>query len=133
EGRFPNYRQVMPQKQNMKIPLKVGPFQTAIRQAAIMTDDETKRVVFAFDKQKLTLQARGVGAGSSKVEMDLDYNGSAVEISFDPKFLLEMLRVMDAEAPLTLELVDSKSPALFRNEAGDYLYVVVPMVVKDQG
>jgi DNA polymerase-3 subunit beta len=164
EGRFPDYRRVLPQKQNIKIPLQVGPFQTAIRQAAIMTDEETKRVVFTFDKRKLTLQARGVGAGSSKVEMELDYSGSPIEISFDPKFLLEMLRVLEPEAQLSLELVDSKSPALFRlkphtlsgdgapadsgdatngdapqkprpakkETTGDYLYVVVPMVVKDQ-
>ena len=132
EGRFPNYQQALPQKNEVKIPLTVGPFMTAVRQAAIMTDEETKRVVFTFAKQKLTLQARGVGAGSSKVEMELKYSGDPVEISFDPKFLLEMLRVLEPETELSLELVDGKSPALFRNDAGDYLYVVVPMVVKDQ-
>jgi DNA polymerase-3 subunit beta len=132
EGRFPNYKQVIPQKHNHKIPLTAGPFQTAVRQAAIMTDDESKRVVFTFAKNKLTLQARGMASGRSKVEMPLSYDGKSVEISFDPKFLIEMLRVLDPAAQLTLELVDSNSPALFRTEAGDYLYVVVPLVVKDE-
>src|SRR5205807_9205134 len=66
--------------------------QQAIRQAAIMTDEESKRVVFSFAKKKLTLQARGAEAGRSKVEMPLEYDGKTVEISFDPKFVLEMLR-----------------------------------------
>jgi DNA polymerase-3 subunit beta len=131
EGRFPSYKQVLPQKHNHKIALTAGPFQTAVRQAAIMTDDESKRVVFHFARNKLTLQARGAGSGRSKVEMPLAYEGKAVEISFDPKFLIDMLRVLDPEAQLTLELVDGNSPALFRSEAGDYLYVVVPLVVKD--
>jgi DNA polymerase-3 subunit beta len=131
EGRFPNYKQVIPQKHNYKIPLTAGPFQTAVRQAAIMTDEESKRVVFQFAKNKLTLQARGIATGRSKVEMPLNYEGKPVEISFDPKFLVEMLRVLGPEASLSLELVDGNSPALFRDERGDYLYVVVPLVVKD--
>src|SRR5262249_32317880 len=44
EGRFPNYKQVLPQKATLKVPLTVGPFHTAVRQAAIMTDEESKRV-----------------------------------------------------------------------------------------
>jgi DNA polymerase-3 subunit beta len=131
EGRFPNYKQVIPQKHNYKVNLTAGPFHTAVRQAAIMTDDESKRVVFSFGKNKLTLQARGVASGRSKVEMPLAYEGKAVEISFDPKFVSDMLRVLDPEAQLTLELVDGNSPALFRTEDGQYSYVVVPLVVKE--
>ena len=39
--------------------------------------------------------------------------------------------VSSEQAKLTLELVDANSPALFRHEAGNYLYVVVPLVAKD--
>jgi DNA polymerase III subunit beta len=130
EGRFPPYQQVIPQKHPIKVPLVVGPFQTAVRQAAIMTDEESKRVVFSFAKHKLTLQARGAESGRSHVEMPVGYDGKPVEISFDPKYLTEMLRVLDAETPLTLELLDSNKPALFRNDSGSYLYVVVPLAVK---
>jgi len=131
EGRFPPYQQVIPQKHPLKVPLVAGPFQTAVRQAAIMTDDETKRVVFAFAKHKLTLQAHGAQAGRSHVELPVGYDGKPIEISFDPKFLIDMLRVLDADTPLTLELLDSNRPALFRNETGSYLYVVVPLAVTD--
>jgi DNA polymerase-3 subunit beta len=131
EGRYPNYRQVFPDKTHVKVPITVGPFLTAIRQAAIMTDEESKRVVFSFAADRLTLQARGTGAGSSKVEMDLDYKGDPVDISFDPKFLLDMLRVLEPDARLTLEMSDGNSRVLFRNEDDNYQYVVVPLVVRD--
>jgi DNA polymerase-3 subunit beta len=132
EGRFPPYQQVIPQKHPLKVPLVVGPFFAAVRQAAIMTDEESKRVVFSFTKHKLTLQARGAGAGRSHVEMPTGYDGKPIEISFDPKYLTEMLKVLDAETLLTLELLDSNKPALFRNESGSYLYVVVPLAAKDK-
>jgi DNA polymerase-3 subunit beta len=100
---------------------------SAVRQAAIMTDEESKRVTFNFAKKKLTLQARGMESGRSRVEMPLDYDGKALEISFDPKFVVDMLRVLEPDTPLTLELTDASTPAVFRHEP-NYLYVVVPLV-----
>jgi DNA polymerase-3 subunit beta len=127
EGRFPDYRKVIPQKHNVKVHLTAGPFQTAVRQAAIMTDDESKRVMFTFAKKKLTLEAQGSESGRSHVEMPLDYEGKSLKISFDPKFVLDMLRVLEPDTALTLEMNDSSSPAVFKAEP-HYLYVVVPLV-----
>jgi DNA polymerase-3 subunit beta len=126
EGRYPNYREVFPKKQTVKIALQAGPFLSAVRQSAIMTDEETKRVVFNFGKKKLTLQARGAEAGRSKVEMPLEYEGKAIEISFNPAFLVDMLRVIPADAALVLELVDGSNVAVFR-VGEEYSYLVMPL------
>jgi DNA polymerase-3 subunit beta len=126
DGRFPPYRDAFPKKPAVKVPLPVAPFLAAVRQAAIMTDDESKRVTFAFGKGRLILEAQGKTTGRSKVEMPLEYDGKAVTINFDPKFLIDMLRVLPADADLLLELVDGNSPALFR-QGGDYSYLVMPL------
>jgi DNA polymerase-3 subunit beta len=126
EGRYPAYKEVFPKKQTGKISLIAGPFYAAIRQAAIMTDEESKKVVFNFGKKNLTLQASGAETGRSKVEVAVEYEGKPIEIKFDPRFLTDMLRVLEPDAALTLELVDGNSPALFRNGA-DYSYVVMPL------
>ncbi len=126
EGRYPNYREVFPKKASAKIPITVGPFHAAIRQAAIMTDDESKKVIFSFNKHKLTLQAQGTESGRSKVELPLEFDGKALEIRFDPRFLTDMLRVLDQNTALTLELVDGTSPAVFRCGT-EYSYVVMPL------
>jgi DNA polymerase-3 subunit beta len=126
EGRYPAYREVFPKKTTSKVPVTVGPFYAAIRQAAIMTDEESKKVIFNFGKKNVTLQASGSESGRSKVELALEYEGKPVEIKFDPRFLTEMLRVLEPDTNLTLELVDGGSPALFRNGA-EYSYVVMPL------
>ncbi len=126
EGRYPPYREVFPKKQTVKVALTAGPFLAAVRQAAIMTDEESKKVVFTFAKKKLTLQASGAETGRSKVELPLDYDGKSLEIKFDPRFLTDMLRVLEPDAALTLELVDGGSPALFRIGT-DYSYVLMPL------
>jgi len=126
EGRYPNYKEVFPKKQSFKVPLQVGPFLSAVRQAKIMTDEESKKVEFAFSKKKLTLSARGAETGRSKVELPLEYDGKDLKISFDADFVIDMLKVLAPEAPLTLDLVDANSPALFKS-GSDYSYVVMPL------
>jgi DNA polymerase-3 subunit beta len=127
EGRFPNYKQVLPSKHQSRVPLTVGPFFSAVRQAAIMTDEQSKRVRFQFAKGKLTLRAQGAEAGQSRVEMPVEYDGKGLEISFDPKYLSDMLKVLEPDTPVLLDLGDGAAPAVFRHEP-NYAYVVVPMV-----
>ena len=126
EGRFPDYRQVLPKKQTAKVALQVPAFTAAVRQAAIMTDEESKRVVFKFAKGKVTMQAQGATTGRSKVELPIEYEGKALDISFNPAFLIDMLRVLPPDAELTLEMTDGGSPALFKSGPA-YSYLVMPL------
>lgn len=126
EGRYPRYAEVFPKKQTVKIPITVGPFMAAVRQAAIMTDEETKRVAFQFGPRKLLLQARGPNTGRSKVEMPIEYDGKEITINFDPKFVTDMLRVLNPDDALTVELVDGNTVALIKR-GPEYSYIIMPL------
>jgi DNA polymerase-3 subunit beta len=126
DGRFPDYRQVFPKKPAVKIPLPVGAFHSAVRQAAIMTDEESKRVTFRFETDKLTLNAQGSTSGRSKVQMPINYDGKSVDINFNPAYVSDMLKILPEEAELTLDLIDGATPALFKIGTG-YSYLVMPL------
>jgi DNA polymerase-3 subunit beta len=127
EGRFPDYRQVIPKKSAVTVPLKAAEFQAAVRQAAIMTDNDNRRVTFKFAREKLTLLAQGATAGRSKVEMPLDgYDGKPVDINFNPEYLIDMLKVLPPDEGLSVDLTDAASPALFRY-GETYSYLVMPL------
>lgn len=126
EGRYPNYREVFPKKTLVKVPLSVGSFLAAVRQSAIMADDDTKRVVFHFGRGKLTLEARGGTTGRSKVELPIEYEAKSIDISFNPAYVVDFLRVLELDAPLVLELVDGSTPAMFRT-GETYTYLVMPL------
>jgi DNA polymerase III subunit beta len=128
EGRFPPYRDIIPKKPGVTLPVPVADFLSRVRQAAIMTDDETKRVEFKFEAGQVTLNAQG-GAdnGSGEVKLELpDYKGGEVEIAFNPQYLIDMLRAVDNEPTLKLEMTDGQKPAVFRL-GEDYLYLVMPL------
>jgi DNA polymerase-3 subunit beta len=126
EGRFPDYKAVLPKKHAVRVNLQAVPFQAAVRQAAIMTDDESRRVTFRFAKNKLTLQAQGAQTGRSKVELPIEYEAKGIDINFNPQYLIEMLKVLPPDAELTLDLIDPGSPALFRS-GPNYSYLVMPL------
>jgi len=127
EGRFPNYKDVLPKKAPIKVSLIAGPFHSAIRQAAVMTEQDTKRILCSFKPKLLVLEAQSSDAGRSHIELPIDYAGKPVEIAFHPKNLTDLLRALDPSDQLTLSMTDGKNPALFR--LGDtYSYVVMPLV-----
>ena len=129
EGRFPPYQQFIPdsKKLKVKLPVSVPDFFAKVRQAAITSDDESKRVDFGFAKGKVTMKASGQDTGSSEVTMDMpEYTGPDIDIAFDPSYLTEMFRAIDGETTAVLEMTDGQKPAVFR--VGDnYLYLVMPM------
>jgi DNA polymerase-3 subunit beta len=130
EGRYPPYRDILSQTRkqaNLKINLPVESFLSRVRQAAIMTDDESKRVDLNFEKGKITMKARGAETGSSEVVMTLpEYDGDAVTIAFDPQYVVEFLRALEGEPSVLLEMCDGTKPALF--QCGDsYKYLVMPL------
>jgi DNA polymerase-3 subunit beta len=129
-GKYPPYRDIIGQTRKgaaVQIPLPVEGFLGRLRQAAIVTDDESKRVEMTFAPGKVGMQARGAETGSSEVELPLpEYDGPKVEIAFDPSYLIEFLRALEGEPTVTLEMTDGTKPALFKCGDG-YVYLVMPL------
>ena len=70
EGRFPRWRDVFPQRDNSsQIELSVGPMQAAVRQAAIVTSDDSRGIDFTFDKGTLVLAGKVAEMGQSRIEL----------------------------------------------------------------
>lgn len=130
QGKFPPYRDIISKTRKdstIHIPLPADAFLSRVRQAAIMTDDESQRVDLAFSAGKLTMTARGANTGSSEVTLDLpEYSGPDAEIAFDPQYLVEFLRAIDGEPTVTLEMSTGAKAALFTCGA-DYVYLVMPL------
>ncbi len=127
EGRFPKWRDVFPQRHDVqKIELPVGQFFAAVRQAAIVTSDESRGVDFTFSDGLCLLTARAAEVGQSHVELPVSYNGPALSITLDPRFLSDFLKVLDAGKMFTLELKDAGSAAVCHTDDG-YGYVIMPL------
>lgn len=126
EGRFPRYQDVIPTDYSRTVSFVVGPFLSSVRQAMIVTNEESKGVDFEFDSGTLTLKSTASDIGTSQIQLPISMDGEPVTITFDPKFVADFLKVLDAASQVTLKVVDSDSAAVFKADEG-YTYVVMPL------
>jgi len=127
EGRFPKWRDVFPRRSDaVKIEMVVGPLHSAVRQAAIVTNDESRGVDFTFGDGKVVLSGRGAETGQSRVELPIAYDGASIGITLDPRYVNDFLKVLDPEKNFTLEIKDSESAAVCSTDDG-YGYVIMPL------
>jgi DNA polymerase-3 subunit beta len=126
EGRFPRYQDVFPSDVEVRIPMEAGPLLSAVEQASIVTSEESRGVDFSFGNGQLKLASQAADVGKSQIEMPIAYDGKPVEITFDPRYLVDALKNLEPTATITAELIDAKNAAVFKTE-DDYTYVVMPL------
>jgi len=126
EGRFPNYRDVLPRDQDKKIPLKTPAFLSAVKRASLLANVESKGIRLKLGEEgQMTLSSRTPEQGEAEIHLKTEYNGeSGLEIGFNPEFLMDALKVCDDTA--TLELKDASKPGMIRS-GSDFQYVVMPV------
>jgi len=126
EGRFPRYQDVIPNDYTRTVSFVVGPFLSAVKQAMIVTNEDSQGVDFAFDSGALTLKSSASDVGTSNIQLPISLEGDDVSVTFDPKFVAEFLRVLDSSSQVTLKMVDENSAAVFKADE-NYTYVVMPL------
>ncbi len=128
EGRFPDWRKVFPDTSpsGVKLELAVGATYAAVRQAAIVTNEESRGVDFTFGEGMLVLSGRAAEVGQSRVELPINYDGQELTITLDPRFVVDFLKVLDAEKTFIFEVKDAESAAVCRTDDG-YGYVIMPL------
>ena len=126
EGRFPRYQDVIPASSTISVELVTGSFYSAVRQAQIVTSEESRGVDFTFSNGLLTLKSASAEVGESKIELPVSYDAADLTITFDPRYVAEFLRVLEPEKQIKLELTDGESAAVLRTDDG-YLYIIMPL------
>ncbi len=128
EGSFPPYEDVIPKDGDKKITISTEELSRAVRQASVLTNEESRGVRMAFGSKTKTLKlsSRAPETGESEIECSLaDYIGDDIEISFNPQFIAEALKTLD-EPEVLLELKQPNRPGVFK-VGTDFLYVVMPV------
>ena len=95
------------------------------RSTLLVKEGDKKPIVLNVDDSSLTLSINS-SIGSMKDDIDIDKSGKDIMIGFNPKFLIDALRVIDDET-VTLYMVNPKAPCIIKNDDGSYLYLILPV------
>ncbi len=127
EGRFPDWKKVFPESGGgVKLDLAVGATLTAARQAQIATSDESRGIDFTFGEGMLVLSGKAAEVGQSRVELPIGYDGDELTVTLDPRFVVDFLKVLDADKTFCFEVKDAESAAVCSTDDG-YGYVIMPL------
>jgi len=126
EGRFPKWRDAFPERaDSYKFEVTVGPLYSALRQASIVSSEQTRGVDFTLSEGNLVITGRTAEVGQSRVEMPIPYSGPEMILTLDHRFVADFLKVLDPDKSITVDVADAKA-VLFTTDDG-YGYVVMPM------
>lgn len=126
EGQFPPFEDVIPKDHDKRVTIDSAELASAVRRAALLTNEESKGVRLAFGDNRLTLSSRAPEMGEAEIHVDLgEYQGEPIDIGFNPTFIVDALKVVDGGA-VTLELKAPNKPGVLR-QGNDFTYVVMPV------
>lgn len=125
EGTFPNYEDVIPKDNDKKVEFATSDLQSAVRRAALLTNEESRGVRFAFAEGGLTLTSQVPESGRAEINLPIDYDHDTVTIGFNPEFLLDALKTVDQDS-VTIEIKDSSKPGVLK-AGGNFVYVIMPV------
>lgn len=125
EGQFPPFEDVIPKDNDKMMTAACGDFMSAVRRAALLTTEESKGVRMAFGEHGLKLTSRSPESGEAEVNFACKYEGDEMEIGFNPQFVVDALKVVDADE-IRLELSAPNRPGLLKG-GENFLYVIMPV------
>ena len=125
EGEYPNYRQVIPSSFKNSVVLPREAFAEVLNRVAVVVTDSGASVRFQLTENALELSANSSDLGDATEPMNVAYDGEPVTIAFNPGFLRDPLRTLDAD-DMTIRFNDEFKPVAILGDEG-FLYVIMPM------
>ncbi|MGD0650595.1 MAG: DNA polymerase III subunit beta [Verrucomicrobiia bacterium] len=125
EGTYPNFRQVIPTEAKERVQLERETLLAALHRASILASEKSQSVKLSYTKNTLTITATTPEVGEAKETLSINYKGKELTIAFNPQYLMDPLRNLDADE-VFMELTDELSPGVIKINA-PFLYVLMPM------
>jgi DNA polymerase III subunit beta len=126
EGQFPSHRQLIPESFEHEVRLPRGELLEVARRIGQLAQRNAP-LRLAFAEGELTVSAETPEVGDASEAMPAPFSGEALEIAFNPEFLIAGIESIDSEE-LVLRLSSPLRPGLLRPvEREDYSYLVMPI------
>ena len=127
DGKFPDYEKVLPAGEPDALEVSKDSLQAALTRASVLSNEKYRGVRFELSNNKLKLTANNPEKELAEELLEVNYEGSTMEIGFNIGYLLDVLATIETET-VELNFYGEESSCLIR-EPGNKLeaYVIMPM------
>lgn len=95
------------------------------RATLLIKEGDKKPIIINIQDEVMELKIKSQ-IGSMNEEIEIEKEGKDLLIGFNPKFLIDALRVIDDEE-VTLYLMNAKAPCFIRDDEESYIYLILPV------
>jgi DNA polymerase-3 subunit beta len=126
EGEYFRIDQMLSSDYETKVEINKREFLDCIDRATLLVKEGDKKpIIIAIGEGSMELKINSQ-IGSMNEQIDISKEGKDILIGFNPKFLIDALRVIDDET-ITIYLVNPKAPCFIRDENQSYIYLILPV------
>ena len=95
------------------------------RATLLVREGEKKPIIIEITDNSMELRIDSA-MGSMNENIDIDKEGKDILIGFNPRFLIDALKVIDDET-ISIYLVNPKAPCFIRDDEENYTYLILPV------
>ena len=126
EGEYFRIDQMLSSDYETKVTINKKEFLSCIDRATLLVKEgEKKPIIINITDGSMELKINSA-IGSMNEQIDIEKAGKDLMIGFNPRFLIDALRVIDDEQ-ITIYLVNPKAPCFIRNDENSYIYLILPV------
>lgn len=126
EGEYFKINQMLSSDYGTKVVINKKEFIDSIDRANLLIKEgEKKPIIINITDGSLEVNVNSA-IGTLNEDIDIEKEGKDLMIGFNPKFLLDALRVIDDET-VDIYLVNPKAPCFIRDKEQSYIYLILPV------
>lgn len=126
EGEYFRIDQMLSSDYETKVKINKKEFLNCIDRATLLVKEGDKKpIIIDITDFSMELKMNTI-IGSMDEEIDITKEGKDLMIGFNPKFLIDALRVIDDEE-VDLYMVNPKAPCFIRDKEENYIYLILPV------
>ncbi len=126
EGEYFRIDQMLSSDYETKVRINKKELLSCIDRATLLIKEGDKKpIIINIIDGAMELKINSI-VGSMNEEIDITKSGKDLMIGFNPKFLIDALRVIDDEE-IDIYLVNPKAPCFIRDAEQKYIYLILPV------
>jgi DNA polymerase-3 subunit beta len=127
EGRFPDFRRVMPRDITKTIHIGKDLFKSALTRVAVLSTEKIKGVSLEVRGNTMKLQAQNPEHEEAEEELEVRLEGEGLSVGFNAAYLLDAINNVDADE-VRLSFTDAGNSCLIEDPQNQkYRFIVMPM------
>ena len=126
EGEYFKVDQMLSNDYETKVHINKKELLSCIDRATLLVKEGDKKpIIMNIMDDSMEIKINSV-MGSMNEDIDINKEGKDLMIGFNPKFVIDALRVIDDEE-IDMYMVNPKAPCFIKNEDESYIYLILPV------